>query len=758
MNSPASGSEQPSSSFFLLDERIRRWIWEAGWNELRDVQEQAIALIVSSENDVIVAASTAAGKTEAAFLPVLTRLLQEQPLACVLYVSPLKALINDQWGRLEGLCAQLEVPVIPWHGDIAGSRKRRFLKRPEGVLLITPESLEAILMNRGHGLAGIFTGLRCVVIDEMHAFIGTERGKQLQSLLHRIEHALQRRIQRIALSATLGDMALAAEYLRPGDGASVSLIESKDDSGELKVLVKGYLEQPPRLSAVEIANKKINDETADSEDTISLATQAVAEDLFKTLRGSNNLVFPNSRNRVEFYSDLLRRHCEHLALPNEFWPHHGSLAKEIREETESALKSRDLPATAICTTTLELGIDIGVVRSIAQIGPAPSVASLRQRLGRSGRRKGEPAILRAWCIEHDLTPKSGISDLLREGLVQTIAQIRLLVQGWYEPPRATGMHLSTLIQQLLSAVAQYGGLMVPQAWDLLCETGPFPNVSKRDFALLLRDLGKREVLMQDPTGLLLPGPLGEKMTGHYTFYAAFNTEEEFRLVTRGKTLGSLPVAHPLEENSYVIFAGRRWQVLTVDVDKKVIEVIPNKGGRPPSFEGMGGKVHDRVREEMRQVLAEETLVPFLDVVAAKLLAEARENYRRLGLKQNYVLPSGGSVRIFLWKGDWVMDTVALALRHKGLNAENEGLCIHVKSGAVDLIADTLRDFSAGALPTAEELVVSVLNKVREKWDGLLPDRLLTQNFASHHLDIPSAISALGVIAPRCRSAPTGLSG
>lgn len=635
MSSPPSNS---SGSFDLLDERIQRWIWEARWTELKDAQERAIPVILEGGRDVIIASATASGKTEAAFLPILTRLLHDEQLVpCVLYISPLKALINDQWGRLEALCESLEVPVTPWHGDISDAKKKRFLKHPRGCLLITPESLEGLLMSRGQGLRGIFDGLRYIVLDELHAFIDTERGKQLQSLLQRIDFALKRQIPRIGLSATLGEMRLAAEFLRPGAGGKVEIIDSKETSQELKVLVKGYLDLPPRFSDKEIQNREAQGLAVEKEDEVPQGVLAISQHLFKTLRGSNNLVFPNSRGKVELYSDLLRWYCERLGVPNEFWPHHGSLAKDIREEAEAALKSKERPATAVCTTTLELGIDIGAVKSVAQIGSAPSVASLRQRLGRSGRRKGDPAILSGYCLEAEIKTDSPISDQLRGGLVQTIAQIRLLVQGWYEPPRISGMHLSTLIQQQLSLIAQYGGVTADQVWTVLCESGVFGSISKTEFAELLRGLGTKDVLMQDSTGLLLHGGLGEKLVNHYTFYAAFTTDEEFRIVSGGKTLGSVPVARPLEEGSYVIFAGRRWQVVGFHPAEKLIEVVPAKGGRPPLFDGMGGKVHDRVRREMRAVLSDAVPVAFLDKQGTELLVEARSAYARLRLAEDSVL-------------------------------------------------------------------------------------------------------------------------
>lgn len=742
MSSPDSSSKD-SGSFELLDPRIQRWIWQEGWTELKDAQERAIPVILDARKDVIVAAATASGKTEAAYLPILSRLLQEEEAKpCALNISPLKALINNQWDRLDRLCESLEIPVTPWHGDIAATRKARFLKNPAGCLLITPESLEALMMNQGTGVSGLLQGLRYCVVDELHSFIGSERGKQLQSLLHRLEVAVKRRVPRVALSATIGRMDLAAEFLRPGHGSEVELIQSKEASHDLKVLVRGYVDLPPRYTEEELGAREKQGLKVEKEDWLSQGTIAVSEEMFKCLRGSNNLVFPNSRGKVEMYADLLRRRCEKMALPNEFWPHHGNLAKDIREETEAALKRKDLPATAICTTTLELGIDIGSVKSVAQVGPAPSVASLRQRLGRSGRRKGEASILRCYCLEEELNGDMPLSDQLRESLVQTIAQIRLLIMGWYEPPRLEGMHLSTLVQQLLSAIAQYGGLKAGEAWKLLGESGVFSRLSARDFAQLLRALGAAEVLVQEPTGLLLHGPKGEKLISHYTFYAAFASQDEFRLVTSGKTLGTLPISRPLEEGGYVIFAGRRWRVISVEPQEKLIEVVPDKGGREPKFDGAGGKAHDRVREEMRAVLAEAQPVPFLDTTAQQMLAEARDAYQRLRLDAEHVIRFGPTVRLFLWKGDWVTDTLMLMLAHRGFKAENEGLCLAVRDTDMDALSDALFDISQSPEMSPVELATAVANKLEQKWDWLLPEDLLALNYASHNLDLVGARRAV----------------
>lgn len=665
MNLQASNSKQASSSFFLLDDRIQRWIWESGWDELKDVQEQSIPIVLNGEHDAIIAAATASGKTEAAFLPILTRLLQSKEPKCVIYISPLKALINDQWGRLEQLCELLEIPVVPWHGDISGSKKKKFLKTPNGCLLITPESLEAMLISNGHALSSVFSGLAYIVIDELHAFIGTERGKQLQTQLHRIEIALKRRVPRIALSATLGDMGKAADYLRPKSSKEgFKLIISRDNNQELKVIVKGYSDDPSKTSN-------------QAKEPVSQSNISISNHLFETLRGSNNLVFPNSRSKVELYTDLLRRHCEKLGLPIEFWPHHGSLAKDLRQESEAALKLGERPSTAICTTTLELGIDIGSVKSVAQIGPAPSVASLRQRLGRSGRRKGEPAILRCYVIEDEITADSSVSDLLRENLLQTIAQIQLLIKGWYEPPEISGLHLSTFIQQLISLIAQYGGISTQAAWHVLCETGPFSGFTKSEYMDLLRHLASKEILMQDASGLLLHGLIGEKLVNYYTFYAAFATEDEFRVICGGKTLGTLPLSQPVEQGSYIIFAGKRWQLELLDVDKKVIQVVPASGGKIPKFDGGVGLVSTEVRQEMFNILNSSLPIGFLDNEATNLLAEARDMFLKLHLGNSKYTEDGKNLKLFFWQGDRVMNTIALLFRQHGLEAYNHGLYINI---------------------------------------------------------------------------------
>jgi ATP-dependent Lhr-like helicase len=721
-----------SQAFLQLDPRIQRYLWAERWGELRDVQEQAIPLILPGDQDVVVAASTASGKTEAAFLPALTHLLGRPDQGLIVYISPLKALINDQFGRLDRLCENLDVPVWPWHGDITSSAKRKFVQKPTGVLLITPESLEATLCNRGTSIAEQFKQTTFFVIDELHAFIGTERGKQLQTLMHRIEVALGRTVPRIGLSATLGDISLAAKFLR--SDRPVAMVDASSTGGQLLILVKGFEE----LSAADRTMSKKDPET-------ERAPLAIAQHMFKTLRGSNNLVFPNSRREVERYTHLLNGLCEQAQLPKEFWPHHGNLSKEIRYETEAALKQRERAATAVCTSTLELGIDIGAVKSVVQIGTPPSVASLRQRLGRSGRREGEPAIMRGYLIEDALDERADLETRLRLNTVQTAAVISLLLANWFEPPAVDGAHYSTLVQQLLSSIAQYGGLQAAQAFRLLCvPPGPFERVSKDAFAELLRTLGQEEILIQDHSGLLLHGRIGDKIVNHYSFYAAFSSDEEFRIVAGGKALGTLPVSQMMTPGQRILFGGRTWLIDAIDEEHKTIHVAPAKGGAPPLFNGAGGRVHTQVRQRMRNIYIAQDALPFLDSTAQRFLREGREAFTTLALADRVLLDQGSQAILLTWLGDAANEAIACLLMLKGVKASIGRLGVEIQRAGLSLdeIQKLLADIGSEPAPPVDDLLAKASNLVRQKWDGSLSPHLLRHSYASSNLDIDGALAWL----------------
>ena len=746
MRSMTSSVPSDSEAFELFHPGVQRWIYDAGWERLRDAQERSAARILAGDRDVIIAAATASGKTEAAWLPICSALARNRDAGTggagvqAMLISPLKALINDQYERLGQLCERLDIPVHRWHGDVASSRKKLVLRSPDGVLLITPESIESMFVNHGDRIGRVLGDLRYVIVDELHSFVGTARGAQLQSLLHRIELVIGRRVPRIALSATLGDFSAAAQYLRPGRGqeSAVEVISSSDDGGEIRLQVRGY------LSTADLGGRRRA--AANKRDVESPDATAIVDHLFRTLCDNKNLVFANSRAAVETYADMLSRRSRDAGGRTEFLAHHGSLAKDLREHVEERLKDGGTPVTAICTSTLELGIDVGSVHSIAQIGAPLTVASLRQRLGRSGRRPGQPAVLRLYISEAAKNAPSPPPDALRGELFQTVAMVELLLAGWYEPPHTAGLHLSTLIQQILSVLAQHGGLRADQLFTTLCGSGPFSRIGQSTLVELLRDLGRHDLIQQDARGVLLPGGKGDRILNHYSFYAAFQTSQDYRLVADGHTIGTLPVERPILPGTLLIFGGQRWRVLTIDVDQRVIHLTPSGAGQPPTFPGNGSEADDEVRRTMRALYLSEEIPRYLDDTAKQFLHEGREVFHRFGHAQQQIFGWGTETLLFPWAGDRVMNTILVTLTRHGLTVGQDGLCLTVKGTTPIELWELVQELAAAPAPDPIELATNVRVKIRDKYDRYLSDDLLNLAYAARALDVPGAWRALGELS------------
>ena len=744
MTSPASASDRQSKAFELLAEPIRRWIWQKGWTSLWDIQERAIPYLINGDNDLIIAAATAGGKTEAAFLPLISKvsmsMTEKSEGFDLVYVGPLRALINDQFRRLEDLCEVLEMSVHPWHGDVSQAVKARARKNPRGILLITPESLEAMFVLRGAEMPRLFAGTQAIVIDELHALLDSERGVHLRSLLTRIELSVGRRIRRVGLSVTLGDMTLANTYLRPEAPEMVGQLVSRSDGHELRVQLRAYIASPyiASRSTEHPGPEDANPDATNVQD--SSATRAVGEHIFNKLRGHNNLVFAGSRGNVELYSDLLRRMCEERHLPNEFFPHHASLSREHRGFIEKRLKGGSLPVTAICTSTLELGIDIGDVVCVGQIGAPWSVAALRQRLGRSGRRAGQPAILRMYVTEPETVADSHPVDTFHLGLVRSIAMIELLIEGWCEPPRAEALHLSTLTHQILSVIAERGGASAQRLYATLCDRGPFRAVAPPLFGQLLHQLGDPDTALieQHPDGTLLLGREGERVVEHYSFYAVFQTPQEYRVVHDTKTLGTIPVDTPLAPDLTIIFIGRRWRILEIHDREKVIEVASDHAGKPPRFGDSAGEVHETVIKRMRDVLLADIVPLYLDDTAAEVLSFARAAYRRSGLDDVPVQPLSEDRHLLApWTGTVGTASLALVLTCLGYNVGTFDGLLDVTSprSRTKSLISQLREIAAGEIDLPDLIRGRAGALIHEKFHYHLGEELLFADALSRRLDL-----------------------
>lgn len=752
MTSPHLSSEEKFAAFEVLAEPVRRWIWKQNWAQLRSVQAEAIPKILAG-GDVIVSARTAAGKTEAAMLPLLTRVLALGEARAtgfdILYISPLKALINDQHRRLESLLEECRIPLHKWHGDVSANAKQRARTRPSGVVLITPESLEATLTRRGREVESLFSNLSAVVIDELHAFIGRERGMQLQSILARIEIASGRkRFDRIGLSATLGDMSLAAEFLRPGDGKSVVFAHGQDEGNGLKLQVRGYAKQPLSWSEDDDGTPKVS---------TSAVNEAVRDDLFRFLRGRTNLLFAGSRQNVEAYTDALRDACESQNLPNEFFAHHGNLSKAEREDIETRLRDDPRPTTAVATTTLELGIDVGDVETIAQIGAGFSISSLRQRLGRSGRRAGKPAVFRMFVIEPDPAIPVSAPDRLRLELIQGIAMVECMLAGKCEPPDARGLHLSTLVHQTLALILQVGAIRPGSAFKVLCEAGPFQNVDRNLYAMLLRSMASSEhrLIEMSSDGRIMLGEGGELLTAGHDFYAVFETPVDYRVIHGPRTLGVLPMDNVVAPGQTIIFSGRRWSVKNVDDDARVILVEPTRSALLPRFDGDGGAIDDMVLKQMKALLSSTHVPVYLDSIAKLMLEDARKAYSELGLDRHGIIPVGKGAYLYPWLGTKCLSTLNVALIAKDFVSGTSRYHIEIENCSLDSVVNALSDIAAGAAFSAEELATKIAKPRVAKYDWYLTDELLNQVTIAERLDVDALAKAAGYCLTPAASGSNG---
>jgi ATP-dependent Lhr-like helicase len=738
MNSPVSELDL-ESAYDRLHPLVRKWIRDQGWEELREIQARTILAILDTEKDVLIAATTAAGKTEAAFLPILTRIAGRAKAGfSVLYISPLKALINDQFRRLDELCERMGIPVVKWHGDASQAEKKKALAKPDGITLITPESIEAMLTRRPSDARRLLGSADFIIVDEVHAFLHGPRGLHVASLLCRIDAMSSVPARRIGLSATIGDLKQAAAWLRPTDPSKVEILEAKSDAPELRLQVRGYID-PPGLDDPDRAEPEAGG------DAVRIALDGISDHLFETLRGSNNLVFGGSRRTVEATADRLRRRSERANVPNEFFPHHGSLSKTLREELEERLKSSSLPTTAICTSTLELGIDIGSVKSVAQIGAPRSLSALRQRLGRTGRRRGIPSILRVYVREPYVERKSSLLDQLHPPTIRAVASIRLLLTGFVEPSAPSPEAASTLVHQILSVIAERGGIRPPALYQLLCGPGPFATFSQGEFATLLRHMGDENVKLieQAPDGTLMLGAAGEQIVQSRNFFAVFESAEEWRLKSAGRTLGTLPISFPVHKDSLVVFAGRRWIVEDLDDRTKTLQVAPHAGGVVPKFERANVEpAHDRLAAEMRGVYLADDVPPYLDMAARELLAEGRDVFRSLKLDQRSLVEEERDLHVFLWRGSQANAVFGAALGMAGLPAEVHDFGVTIPKTTLEEGAPLLRKLGNMQSLTADDVAGFVANIRVGKFAEFVPDALARAQWARQNADVVKEIPAM----------------
>lgn len=746
---------------------IQDFIYRNGWASLRSVQVAAADAILNSEDNVLLAASTASGKTEAAFFPILTQ-LDECPSTSVgaIYIAPLKALINDQFGRLNELCEEAEFPVWRWHGDVAQSRKAKLLKNPSGILQITPESLESLLLHKHSHITKLFGDLRFIVIDEIHSLMRADRGGQCLCLIERLTRLCGSNPRRIGLSATIGDLELAGRFLGAGSGRDTVIPRIADTGQQWHLSMEHYYiserqapddeygakntaygaDEPPspvQLGANGIVPIMPQDELPT--DVAPLGADPGLGYVFEHTRSKKCLVFANSREEAEAVTTTLRRYCEANNQPDRFLIHHGNLSASYRESAEDAMRDEELELTTVTTSTLELGIDIGRLERAFQIDAPFTISSFLQRMGRTGRR-GEPPEMWFVMREERPEPRATLGETIPWKLLQGIALVQLyLEEHWVEPPRLDRLPYSLLYHQTMATLASSGELTPAELAMRVLTLSYFHRVSTEDFRILLRHLIDTDHIQTTEEGGLIVGITGERITNNYRFYGVFQESEEYTVRSESQELGTIVMPPPVGEK--LAIAGATWMVEEVDHKRHVVYATQVKGQVPAYFGDCPGDIDTKILERMLRVLQENDDYPYLKCNARVRLKQARATARAAGLTTSPFINLGGDTwGLFPWLGSYAFLALERFLKIKcgedlqlkGLDSSRPYFLQFRMQGDVQTFRDIVAEHAAKKFDPID-LVYPDEIPVFEKYDEYVPIELIRKGFAYSVLDTPGML-------------------
>lgn len=707
---------------------IQEYIYRKGWTDLRQVQVEACEAILDSKDHVIIASGTASGKTEAAFFPILTELAQKPAASIgIVYIGPLKALINDQFQRLDGLLEDSGIPVWSWHGDISASMKRKALGTARGVLQITPESLEALLMGHPGDAKRLFSDLRFVVIDEIHALMGADRGLQVLCLLSRLEKTAGCSPRRIGLSATLHDYQPAMDFLAAGTQRKTRAVGITGQKRTLALCAENFRIPEDQKAA-------------------DRAMEVYREFIYDNCCGQKCLIFTNSRANAEETISAMKEIARRRGERDIFYVHHGSISAALRQEAEQALRDNQGPTVAAATLTLELGIDIGDLDSTIQLGAPYSCSSFVQRLGRSGRRTGKSKMMFLSLQEEG---EAGLFDALPWDLLRSIAIIQLyLEERWVEPFAEKPKPFSLLAHQTLSALMTHGEMTPGDLAKQVLLLPPFRDkISLDEYRELLRFMLQEEYLQRMENGGLIVGLKGEKIAGHYTFYAVFQDEETYRVIAKEGEVGTVSKLPVVDE--VFALAGRAWRVTGVDAERKKAFVTPASEAKVPTWTGTAGDIDPAVVRRIKRVLREDTVYPYLQPNARAALDRARRHARDHGLLDSDVIKvSDSSFILCPWTGTKRLRTLEKLLtvglkEQLGIRSVAGGdywLQVNSSLGAAEW-ARRLGELTPDTEDPDMVLPVDQAPTV-DKYDAMVPPELLRIAYLHNQMDVPGALEVL----------------
>lgn len=595
-----------------------------GWTSLRPVQEQAGEVLLAGHNAVILA-PTAGGKTEASMFPTLSGLVANQPNGIgALYIAPIKALLNNQAERLGVYTQMVGLDRFVWHGDTNSYERKKFLREPTELLMTTPESLEVMLVSQTIDTAKLFADLRVVVIDEIHALAGSDRGAHLISVIERLAQLTRHDVQRVGLSATVGNPQEILTWLKGSSRREGKVVDPPHAKARRQLLI-------------------LRDDSLPT-----LANQAA-----QLAKEGKSLFFCQSRAITEVVAEHMRR------AGTEVFVHHSSVSQDERELAEARFH-RGTSACIVCTSTLELGIDVGDLDRVLQAEAPSTVSSFLQRMGRTGRREGKAANTTFFC-ETD------------EGVLQAIALVELAKARWVESVELSTRAWPVLVHQILALSLASNGIGPDRAWEHMRRVPDLAGITRAEYDRLIRwmlhDGGLRMA-----SGLLLLGPKAERRFGRRNFmelYAVFSSPQSYAVqLTSGQVLGSLSqgfVDRLVEGVSCFLLGGKPWAVLRVQHGDRRIVVQRAPRGKKPTWGGfLPNFLGFDICQKIAHVLTSDEDYRYLHNNARKTLARARETHSKtLRPNGSGVEYDGGELRWWTFAGGRINQTLRYALEAIG---------------------------------------------------------------------------------------------
>ena len=575
--------------------------------------------------------------------------------------------------------------------------------------------------------------------------IGQDRGSQVMCQLSRLASKIGHHPRRIGLSATIGDVSLAAEWLGMGTGRSTEAPVFGRVPLRWKLgLEHFYIENPNELQA--------HPSSAGAERGGQARLDPGYEFLYDAVAGTKALVFSNSREETEYVTATLRQIAKKRKEDDIFLIHHGNLSAALRETAETKMKDdAETRAVTCATVTLELGIDIGRLERVAQVGSATTVSGFLQRLGRSGRRGSPPEMVMV-IRESTPLPNEPLPKMIPWDMLRGIAIVELYAsERFIEPPRLKQMPMSLAFHQTLSILAASGELTAKKLAETVLSLPPFHNLQKDDYRELLVSMVNQEFLeMKENRGLII-GLKGERLINNFKFYAVFKDSEDYTVRCASEEIGTITTPPPVGDR--FALAGRVWEVKEIDLPSRLIFVTQVDGKMEVSWPGDAGEIHTKVMRMMREVLFNGKDYPFLSANAKARLEDARSLARNTHMDARRVICTGGQSYVYFpWLGTRSFRTMRRFLKRYAaelgvFDIQSEG-CNYITFKARENAAEQLESQIAQILANeglhTERLLDADECPVFDKYDDFLPPELLRRAYAKDRLLADEILEMYGV--------------